>query len=630
MAATLLIGALKVVCLMVLTAALATILRPFAARARAVVWQTALAGALVIPFAAPLLPPVALPIPWKLDGTPAADSAVVGSTPHVHSRTTEARAALEATTTTSKQIRYDIDWTTVAVGVWITIGSVILFPFLLGMCRVRGVLRRAKPITADWQDTIDHCRLMSKCRRRVSVLASDDIQAPATVGIVRPTIVVPKASESWTSDRRQAVLLHELIHIARFDWPMRVVGRIARAVYWFNPLTWWAVRRLDLEQEKACDEEVVALGTPSTAYAEHLLAIARIVNSSQRPALSGLTMAHKTHLEERIMSIIGSKRRLRGPFSTVLPAFILTAAMVPALAAVYPTDPPPRSASSELRQALDEMKALEIAHEPQLERIHEVERLMESEIEMIHDIEIDIDHEAIAEVEARMQPYLEQIEEIEIDMRPIHEQLEVLQEKLGSMVIHVEDGTFDEIHIQLDEQMREQLAEIEGLHLNLEPHLEMINSVHIDMEHLHEDMEQIHIKMEPKHEELQKLHESLEPYHDQIEAIHEEMAPIHEKMEEIGERIEKAIVTDVAAVLRSHLDTVTSLEAPINEAAARLIEIGTLHIEDDLVELTTSRREAHSILTDLLAPHRVGMQDAFDEAVDRAADEVSDLRIEAK
>jgi beta-lactamase regulating signal transducer with metallopeptidase domain len=62
-------------------------------------------------------------------------------------------------------------------------------------------------------------------------------------------------------DRRWVVLLHELSHAKRLDCAARLVGQLACAVYWFNPLAWLALTWLQAESERACDDLVLRAGT---------------------------------------------------------------------------------------------------------------------------------------------------------------------------------------------------------------------------------------------------------------------------------------------------------------------------------------------------------------------------------
>jgi hypothetical protein len=98
-------------------------------------------------------------------------------------------------------------------------------------------------------------------------------------------------------------------------------------------------------------------------------------------------------------------------------------------------------------------------------------------------------------------------------------------------------------------------------------------------------------------------------------------------MERLGERLEEALRGDVAALLREHLGSVTTFNAPIDEAAARIVEDAHVHVHDEVVELDASRREVREILSDLLSSYRVGTEDGFDAAVAAAADALSPMTI---
>jgi beta-lactamase regulating signal transducer with metallopeptidase domain len=109
-------------------------------------------------------------------------------------------------------------------------------------------------------------------RRTVRLLRSREQTMPMASGIWRGTIVIPAIADTWTEDRRRAVLQHELAHVGRFDCLAQLVAAVVCAVYWVHPGVWWIARRLRVERELACDDRVLSAGANPRAYAGHLLA----------------------------------------------------------------------------------------------------------------------------------------------------------------------------------------------------------------------------------------------------------------------------------------------------------------------------------------------------------------------
>jgi len=630
----LVLGSLKALLLLTTAAAIALALRKRAARVRAVIWGMALAGCLVIPLAAPLLPTVSLPMPEGIARLTSPDETVTTIEVHLgHIETEESSAIVhipELSVVEPMRRFPAVDWTAMLLTLWAA-GAVLMLTRLgIGLWRMSGAVRRARPVRGPyWEEMLDDACAQVGCRRSIRLLASAEVEVPATVGMLRPVIVVPLHADAWVWDRRKAVLLHELVHITRFDWPARMVARVARAVYWFNPLVWWAARRLDLEQELACDEEVLALGTHASSYACHLLGIARHALPCPAPAIPALGMARRTHLEERIMSILNRSNHGRVGMAVLVPAIVLMAAMVPALAAVYPGDSPPRPASSELKQIMDEMEQAEAKIEPHLAKIEAIEIEMEPHIEMLEQIEITIDDERMQEIEEQMQPYLARIEAIEIDMEPFTAQMEEFEKVMENIELHIEDGNLKEIQKQIHEQIEVHMEMVESIHVDMEPYLELIQEIHVEMEDLHEQMAEIHIDMEPIHEQMESIHIDMEPFHEQMGELHREMEPFHEEMELLGERLENALQVEVVTYLRDELGAVTAPGVDFAEAAARIVEDARIRVDDDLVRIDASKSDVRDILADLFAPHRIGTQDAFDAAIDHATAGLSPLTIEA-
>jgi beta-lactamase regulating signal transducer with metallopeptidase domain len=630
----LVLGSIKALVLLALAAGITLALKRRAARVRAVVWGTAIAGCLVIPLVAPLLPAWTFPVPAALErfATPAESEVTVGVTlesTQIHPTTTVVQMP-EFTVDRSTDRAINIDWALVVGGLWI-LGAIALFTRLgIGSWRVHQALRNAHPVDDTyWLGLFDGALQQARCRRKVQLVWSEAVEVPATVGVLRPTVVLPPRATTWPYDRRRAVLLHEAIHVARLDWPVRTIARVARAVYWFNPLIWWAVRRLDLEQELACDEEVLALGTGASDYACHLLGVARHAVPTPSPAIPALGMARRTHLEERIMTILKRSSHRRVGMAALIPAAIMMAAMVPALAAVYPGQSEPRPASPELKKIMTEMQEIEARIEPHLAMIEDIEIKMEPKLEALEEIEISIDMSAMEEIEEKMQPYLERLEAIEIDMEPYHEQMEALEEQLHSIELHIDDGTIEEVERQIHAQMKIHMEGLDNIHVEMEPLMEQMEAIHVEMEDLHIQMEDIHIDMEPIHEQMAKIHIDMEPFQEEMERIHIEMEPFHEEMELLGDRMEQAIQNEVIAVLQAELGPVIAPGTPLDEAAALIAEDASINIYTDTLKFRASRGRTRDVLTDLLSDHRIGTQKAFDEAIDSAVAALSPLVIVA-
>jgi HEAT repeat protein/beta-lactamase regulating signal transducer with metallopeptidase domain len=138
----------------------------------------------------------------------------------------------------------------------------------------------------------------------VRVALSRELAVPVSWGLLRPIVLLPAASRRWDAERRRVVLRHEMAHIRRGDYAGHLLIELACAVHWLNPLAWRAARRARLEQEQACDDRVLSLGTGPVEYAQHLLDIARAFARPVTPARGALAMAAAATLPDRVRAIL--------------------------------------------------------------------------------------------------------------------------------------------------------------------------------------------------------------------------------------------------------------------------------------------------------------------------------------
>jgi len=89
----------------------------------------------------------------------------------------------------------------------------------------------------------------------------------------------------------------------------QAITQVVCGFYWLNPLVWVAARQLRLESENACDDAVIGSGTKASAYAGHLLEIARTFSIAGQGPRGALTIARPSQLESRLRSILSPDRR---------------------------------------------------------------------------------------------------------------------------------------------------------------------------------------------------------------------------------------------------------------------------------------------------------------------------------
>ncbi|MEO8336393.1 MAG: M56 family metallopeptidase, partial [bacterium] len=188
------------------------------------------------------------------------------------------------------------------VSVWaVVVAGIVLMLGWAGMS-VRRIVRRARPLESpDWLTPLFEIADRLGLEESPRLLQSADAKMPFACGVLQPTIVLPAESESWSLDRRRAVLLHELAHVRRRDLLGHTLGRLVCAVYWFHPLVWTAAKNLRSESERACDDLALACGTRATDYAEHLLDIVTSVRGDSTP-LVALAMARRKEFEGRMLA----------------------------------------------------------------------------------------------------------------------------------------------------------------------------------------------------------------------------------------------------------------------------------------------------------------------------------------
>lgn len=184
-----------------------------------------------------------------------------------------------------------------------TIGTLVVLGWYVICWLASGLtIWRSRPAPAEW--VAEARAVAARLRmREPSLRRSPHDGSPHVAGLFRSVVMMPPQAAHWTTEARQAALVHEFAHIRRRDRLTQAVAQLAGALYWFNPLVWHAAAALGRERERACDDEVLRLGARPSEYATLLLDLAR-QPAPQWPPATALSMARRSAIEGRLLMIL--------------------------------------------------------------------------------------------------------------------------------------------------------------------------------------------------------------------------------------------------------------------------------------------------------------------------------------
>lgn len=328
-------ASLKGLVLLLAAAAILRVSSGMSAAERHLVWVLSLGSLLVLPLLTRALPrwDIAMSAPATL--VTAAEPTWSGATPLEvisSSGSIVVRPAMQGSAPAM------LSWRTAVLVVWASGAAWLLALLALALGRAAWMTLRARPLREG--PCADAVALLARrlgLRRPPKLIEAAGSAMPMTWGVFRPVILIPRGAERWPAARVEAVLVHELAHVRRWDLLTQVVMQVACALYWFNPLVWVALRRLRLESEKACDDLVLKAGVRPSAYADHLIAFARAIRGDRGLALASSSIAEPSQLPSRIRALLEEERDRRGVSARMLSFTILVVgALSAAVAAAAP------------------------------------------------------------------------------------------------------------------------------------------------------------------------------------------------------------------------------------------------------------------------------------------------------
>ena len=144
------------------------------------------------------------------------------------------------------------------------------------------------------------------------ICESPVVKSPLLLGFGRPVVVLPTGlSRRLCPDQLNAVLIHELAHLARRDHWIGLAARIAAVTFWWNPLLHAVNRRLVDLREELCDNHVLQ-SQDGRSFAHVLVDLAEHVTARPGPGMAiGLLDDDVAGLKRRVARLIQPADKLQ-------------------------------------------------------------------------------------------------------------------------------------------------------------------------------------------------------------------------------------------------------------------------------------------------------------------------------
>jgi beta-lactamase regulating signal transducer with metallopeptidase domain len=188
---------------------------------------------------------------------------------------------------------------------WFCLQTLRLSLDLRALARAR---RACIPVSPSVESRLRPSTRARLAQSRARLAVSGDVRAAAVLGFAPPIIAIqPSLLLHLTDAELDQVVIHEWAHVARRDALGTLVQQVVHTLVGWHPAVWFAMGRLRMEREMACDEVVVDATGSAKAYAACLTRVATLAQTSRGSRLA-VAMLSSPGLTRRVLRLLARRQ----------------------------------------------------------------------------------------------------------------------------------------------------------------------------------------------------------------------------------------------------------------------------------------------------------------------------------
>jgi len=267
--------AVKSLFIAAITLGLLQLTRSRSASERSLIAHLGLLALVALPVASLMLPSLNVALPDVLRPAPTIEEVAAPATPVVSDETLAAKpldSVVAPAVSTEDASALSFDWTPYA---YAAPAIALVLVTIMALLRLVALRHRAQILVdPTWLTALAHAQRRMGFKNGTALLTSNELSSPISWGLMRPVILLNEEALDARGEA-EAIIAHELAHVARLDWAKLMLARVATAIFWFNPLAWVLAREAHQLREEAADDAVLAANIDGADYAQLLVGVAR-------------------------------------------------------------------------------------------------------------------------------------------------------------------------------------------------------------------------------------------------------------------------------------------------------------------------------------------------------------------